>query len=210
LETTQTVVEVEALAQFKWVPQVHEHTAAGKPGMALELAFGHLAGEVVGEQAEALSLVRLVALQHPSDEVLMQVDGAAERFVQHAEALEYLACETSVLMRRPADAVTRCRRFVEHHPRSPLARDASYVSGTLAREHLSDCASAVADYSSALLFAGPLGSLNDDALFWRAWCQADLGHREEARQDLLQFLARYPSRRVDPKVQQLQLRMGSK
>ena len=81
-------------------------------------------------------------------------------------------------------------------------------AGTLAREALGDCVGAVEDYRKALVFTGQLGSLNDDALFWRAHCLAQLNRNEEGRQDLQQFLARYPTRRVDPKVRALQSRLG--
>ena len=205
---TTTQLEVSRVHRFESVELARRALGAGRPLEAVTLALTTIGSAVGAEQAAALVLVREVALRKAAPGVVEAVEAAAENGGAAAEELDYLACESAVLSRQPEHAVERCRGFVRRHPQSTHARDASYVAGTLARDRLGDCAGAIADYERALVFMGPLGSLNDDALFWRAFCRAEIGQREAARQDLIRFLARYPSRRVDPQIRALQLKLG--
>jgi tetratricopeptide (TPR) repeat protein len=198
------VVTPPAAVPYPRVEAVKLALKKGETLTALRLALGLLSSPDAGEVEHALSLSRDAVFTQPTPEALAAVEAAAADHALVRGDLMHLACEAAVLARRPAEAVKRCRAFARAFPDTPRARDASYIAGTLARGELGDCPGAVEDYSHALLFAGPhMGSLNDDALFWRAVCQAKLGNTADARADLDQFLARYPSRRVDPQVRAL-------
>lgn len=201
-------VEVEVVEpRYERLEPARVALAEGNPAEAVSAAMSVLAVAGGGEALAAWHLVRQAALGSPTEDVAAAVDAAARAHPDHREALLYLACESSVLGRRATEAVGRCRSFVEEYPQALRARDASYVAGTLAREAMQDCAGAVEDYRKALLFTGALGSLNDDALFWRAHCLAELGRVDDARTDLQQYVARYPGRRTDARVRDLQARM---
>lgn len=203
----RTEVDVEPRVPFPRLEAARARVQSGRPLEGLEVALALLDDAPLEERAAAMQLVREVALGTPSADVVQRLSAAAVSQGDAGEALAYLACESSVLGRRPKEAVQGCRAFVARFPQSVRARDASYMAGTLSRDRLGDCAGAVEDYSRALVFTGPLGNLNDEALFWRAHCRAELGQREAAREDLQQFLTRYPSRRVDPQVRALQTRL---
>jgi TolA-binding protein len=204
----ESTVSVEAVYRYARVAALRELLRQGDAPAALVGAVALLTSQVPGEAEAAVQVIREAALQQPSEDMVARVDSAAAEYREGREALTYLACEAAVLGKRPQEAVERCRTFASEFPASSHARDASYVAGTLARESLNDCEGAVEDYRKALVFTGALGSLNDDAWFWRAHCLAQLGRMEEGRKDLATFLGRYPSRRVDPKVRALQQKLS--
>lgn len=94
-----------------------------------------------------------------------------------------LICDAQVSLRSGAAALQDCSQLLEKIGNSDRKRRVHYTLGTVYRDQLDDCESAVGHYDQALVF-GAKSRFNDVVRLRRAECALELGDLETARLDL--------------------------
>lgn len=148
---------------------------AARSGAFAELA-AHQAARIdmrFGRYAEALERWNRVVAQFPR--------GALDQEAR----LNQLEC--ALRIGRLAAARQALERFSATHPGSERTGELEFLRGDLARRS-GHCAPAIDHYRAAAN-----SRYADDALYFTAWCQLQLGAHEAGRQALTVYLERFPS-----------------
>ena len=100
--------------------------------------------------------------------------------------MELSAIELALKASAFPQALTQVDRFLTEHPASERAPEVHQLRGNLLRER-GDCAGAIEEYRAA---RGD--GLDDDSLYFTAWCQQKLGKGAEAASSLREYLKEFP------------------
>jgi TolA-binding protein len=103
-----------------------------------------------------------------------------------AQEVELSAIELDLKASALPDALAQVDRFLGENPASERAPEIHQLRGNLLRTR-GDCAGAIEEYRAA---KGE--GLDDDSLYFTAWCQQRLGQAAEAASSLREYLKRFP------------------
>ncbi len=157
------------------------------------------------EAAQALEVIAVRGLPHAQNALydlaalrkkqLHDPSGALQTYLRYEQEypggsllqeVELSAIELELKASAFPAALAQVDRFLAEHPGSERAPEVHQLRGNLLRER-GDCAGAIGEYRAA---RGD--GLDDDSLYFTAWCQQRLGQGAEAASSLRDYLARFP------------------
>jgi TolA-binding protein len=110
--------------------------------------------------------------------------------------VELSVIELELARSKKTEALTQMRKFLAEHPGNERAPEVHLLEGNVLREQ-GDCQGAVTQYAQATSPA-----LQDDALYFTAWCQQQLGHAADAEASMHRYQNEFPNGRHAAQVKE--------
>jgi hypothetical protein len=151
---------------------------ASRPGSHAGLAlydYGRLQQLHLGHPGIALDAYHRYEREFPRGPLLQEV--------------ELSAIELELTSKDQDGALAEIDRFLAQFPKGERAPDVHLLRGNLLRER-GDCKGALSEYAPA---RSP--RIEDDAVYFSAWCQQQLGRADEAAASLRDYQKRFPAGR---------------